>query len=345
MQIHYSDFMEHLLSVMYSDDAKFKKYITSIYSKNDIIQFTNYLAKNNTKEYSALISLVQKYYKLFDCRDINESGNLIENAINELHLTNFYKILFMDNNLINEFKSYLRLNPVKLLIKFPYFFKGIEESLTPYIQDFHSILFNHPDSKEDSMLFLNNLNNEGNDTKVSINKFFLKMSLEYFADSFDISDGDNNLIIELNENILTLSYGSLLAKAIFISRKDHVNVLRIASFPYRKEKAMIVRSITSNLMPYEIGIAYLNNLKQYIEPVGEYTLPATLSTFESINEITYFKEIADTFSIPFAVFVHSIYPLDNLSEVLGVNDNFCGDNGVYSKLSLLSVLYKRRTAS
>lgn len=345
MQIHYSDFIEHLLNVIYSDDIKFKKYIISIYSKNDIVSFTNYLSKYNSNEYSLLILLIKKYYTLFDCGDITKSDNLVETAINELHLTNFYKILFMENSIINAFKNYLKLNPIKLLIKFPYFFKGIEDSLTPYIQDFHSILFNHPSSKDDSMFFFNIIKNNDNHISVSINKLFLKTLLEYIADNSNTNEENNNLIIELNENIFTLSYGSMSIKAVFINSKDYINVFKIASFPHKIEKAMIIRSITDNLMPYEIGIAYLNHLNSYIEPMSEDILPSTLITFASISEVPYFKEIADMFSIPFAVFIHSIYPLDNLSEVLGVNDNFCGDNIIYSKLSLLSVLYKRRINS
>ena len=346
MQIQYSDFTEHLLNIIHKDDAKFKKHIKSIYSKNDIIQFTNYLAKTNPKEYLNLTSLVKKYYKLFGCIDVDadKSCYTFESAINELHLINFYKILFMENCIVNELKNYTKLNPIKTLTKYPYFIKIIEDSLKPYIQGYHSIFFNHLYFKDYPMLFLNPFHQKENYT--SINKYFLKNSLEYFADNLDTSKNfNNNLVIEIDENILTLSYGNLLIKAILIHNKDSINIFKPASLPCKKEISMIIQSITNKLMPYEIGMAYLDNLTSYIEPIEEQILPSTLKVFKSIQEISHFKQISDMFSPSFAVFTHSIYPLDNLSEVLGVNNNFCGDNTIYSNLSLLSILYTRKIAA
>lgn len=377
MKIDYSDFLDHLIDNFVRNDNKLQSHLESSNYEFDLIDFIKYMLDYEVDSYNFYLSSIKHYYRLYDCKDI--SGDDIDTflkLIDEFSESNLLKIIFLNDSLVNSLKNYLRCNPIKTLISIPYFKRALTESISPYIQDYNGIVFF--ENKDTSPnLYINpfdnskyntqNSNSQNNDTinlldnasiipnrdttnnqdaeaqSIIINQLYLENILSVFAEKVLLPNQYSPLIVNIKNNIINFSYSNIQLKAMLVNKKDFNSILKSFSCCAEKEHSIILRSFLNEEIPYEFVVLYLNDSNKFIDIATKEPKEWVIKQFEAIKKNSYFKRIAKEYSIPFAVFVHSIYPCGDINEFLTDESKFkTASYDEYSIFSFLTWIYKKK---
>lgn len=377
MKIDYSDFLDHLINNFVKNDNKLQSHLESSNYKFDLIDFIKYMLDYEVDSYNSYLNSIKHYYRLYDCKDIlGDDINTFLKLIDEFSESNLIKIIFLKDSLINSLKNYLRCNPIKALISIPYFKKAITDSISPYIQDYNGIVFfenkdkspnlyinpfdnlkcntqnssnqnidniNLPDdtSTLSNIATTSNLDTESN--SIIINQLYLENVLSIFAEKVLSPNEYSPLVVDIKNNIIKFTYSNIELEAMLVNKKDFASILTSFTCYDEQENSMILRSFFKEEIPYEFAVLYLNNSNKYINMLANKPREWVIKQFESIKDNAYFSRIAKEYSVPFAVFVHSIYPCGDINEFLTDESKFkTALYDEYSIFSFLTWIYKKK---
>lgn len=338
MKIDYTAFLEHLTKNFISDNSKLQKYAENKLDEKEFLRFISFLRSTNKQSYSLYEDLIKKCYNQFSCGvAINTVDDILGFAIKEFDLSLLLKLLFSNETLIEDFKNYFKMNPVRTLLPIPYFCTAIGKGMTNYLKDIVGIV--HYSYINNNPIF--SLNNSKDDENFEINSSFLKDVLYYL--SKNPHPESSKLVIDINQNILCFSYGDKSVKAMLINQKDYNSILKSFTFKSSAEKSMVLKSFFEKNIPYGFAVLYLSSLNEYIDYETEEVKNWVIDKYESIKENEYFKRLGDDYSISFSVFVHSIYPVGNICDLLDENSNLLNPlSKEYSTFSFLNWIYTQK---
>lgn len=351
MKIDYSDFLEHLISNFIKNDNKLQSHLQSSNYDFNLIEFIKYMLDNEPDSYKFYLNSIKHYHRLYDCKDISgDDINTFAKLIDEFSKANLIKIIFLNETLITSLKNYFKYNPIKTLASIPYFKKALVESISPYIQEFNGIVFFDNDDKLPN-LYINppcNSNCEPHSSdnlnkNIILNQFYLENVLSFFIEKSILEYDYFPLIVEIKNNIIKFSYSKFQSKAMLVNKVDFDSVLKSFSFSDKKENSTILKSFLSEEIPYDFVVLYLNNINKYIDIETKKPKEWVTKQFEEIKYNSYFKKIANDYSIPFSVFVHSIYPCGDINEFLkDASKSKTASYDEYSIFSFLTWIYKKK---
>lgn len=338
MKIDFTAFLEHLTNNFISDNNKLQKYAETKFDENEFMSFIDFLNSTNKKSYFLFEDLIKNCYNDFGCGvAINNVDNVFEFAIREFDSSLLFKLLFSNESLTEDFKKYFKVNPLRTLLPIPYFCEAIRKSMNGYLRDIVGIV--HYGYIENKVIFY--LNDIRDDENFKINSLFLEGVLS------DLSNNNHSesskLMIDINQNILSFSYGDASVKAMLINQKDYNSILKSFTFKSNAEKSIILKSFFEKNIPYAFVVLYFSNLNEYIDYETEEVKDWVVEKYHSIKDNEYFKRLANDYSISFSVFVHSIYPVGNICDLLDENSNLLNPSSKeYSTFSFLNWIYNQK---
>lgn len=290
------------------DEYKLDKYLRDNFKAKDFKGFEEYLKVTSNEDYELYSKVVLDYSTGFNPEFFNINKNLGENSTNDKTEGKcLVKFIFSDKNLRLSLKRYLRLNPLSVLVHSDEFLCLIGNFVSPHIQNCPGVIF--VDLDDNVSLFLNNTTRPG---YISINLSFLKICINTLLNMY--SGGSCELHMSINNNKLTMQYGSSIYNCILVNKNDMNGVFNSFGYANNKEKLLAVDIFYDKDISYEFFIFYFSRIHRYTSEKYSIFQMWVVEKYSSIMNIPYFKRIAEEYSVGISVLMHSICPFSETYE-------------------------------